>query len=306
MMWLGIVGVALGGITLALLLSGDDGRAEISAELSESIPEIAGFFEVSTMADLREFNEPSADLRARFTSSGEVYRVIDSSVDGARIAMWRMDVPWPGPGPFSSDPDRGFSTEEIVVGTAFASISRSRDASPMSAHQTLGRAIGRKHKGHQGRRGYSFIDHAVDYHSRLACSEILLDEKKETATGFWRRANAFFAGHGISVPRVITDNSSCYRSGAFQAALGPGIKHTFTRPIGRKRRGKPSNSNAPWKPNGPTPPLTHQTKPAPPPTSSGPMTAITTDLTAASETFHPSTLFTTTLGFTSSLPVMST
>ena len=79
MMWLGIVGVALGGITLALLLSGGDGRAEISAELSEYIPEIAGFFEVSTMADLREFNEPRADLRARFTSSGEVYRVIDSS-----------------------------------------------------------------------------------------------------------------------------------------------------------------------------------------------------------------------------------
>ncbi|TFB89112.1 hypothetical protein [Cryobacterium luteum] len=121
MTWLG---VALGGITLAALFSGGDGRAEICAELSESIPEIAGFSEVSTMADLREFNEPSADLRARFTSSGEVYRVIDSSVDRARIALWRRDVPGPGPGPYSSDPERGFSTEEIVVGTACASIER--------------------------------------------------------------------------------------------------------------------------------------------------------------------------------------
>ena len=61
------------------------------------------------------FNEPSADLRARFTSSGEVYRVIDSSVDRARIAIWRMDVPGPGPGPTSSDPDRGLSIKELVV-----------------------------------------------------------------------------------------------------------------------------------------------------------------------------------------------
>ncbi|SEO07856.1 hypothetical protein SAMN05216281_1314 [Cryobacterium luteum] len=87
MMWVGTVGVALGGIILVSLLSGGDGRAEISAELSESIPDIAEFLEVSTMADLREFNEPSPDLRARFTSSGEIYRVMDSSVDRARIAI---------------------------------------------------------------------------------------------------------------------------------------------------------------------------------------------------------------------------
>ena len=37
-------------------------------------------------------------------------------------------------------------------------------------------------------RGYVFLHHAVDDHSRLAYSEIL-DEKKETAAGFWLRAN---------------------------------------------------------------------------------------------------------------------
>ena len=138
MTWLGIVGVALGGITLASLFTGGDGRAEISAELSESIPQIAGFFEVSTMVDLRDFNEPSADLRARFTSSGEVYRVIDSSVDRARIAIWRTDVPGPGPGPHSSDPDRGFSTEELVVGTACASIER-------TGHRVTSTPVGCRH-----------------------------------------------------------------------------------------------------------------------------------------------------------------
>ncbi|WP_411720257.1 hypothetical protein [Mycetocola sp.] len=121
------VSVALGGIALAALLSGCDARAEVSAELRESIPKIAEFSEVATMADLREFNEPSADLRARFTSSGEVYRVIDSSIDRARIALWRIDVPGPGPGPFDPDPDRGFTAEELVVGTACASIERAGD-----------------------------------------------------------------------------------------------------------------------------------------------------------------------------------
>ena len=110
-------------------------------------------------------------------------------------------------------------------------------------HRTLGRAVGRKHKGHQGGRGYSFIHHAVDDHSRLAYSEILLDEKKETAAGFWQRANAFFANHGITVLRVITDNGPCYRSGAFNAALGPGIKHKFTRPYRPQTNGKVERFN---------------------------------------------------------------
>lgn len=97
-------------------------------------------------------------------------------------------------------------------------------------HWMNGRAIGRTHKGRKGGRSYSFIHHAVDDHSRLAYSEILSDEKKETAAGFWERANAFFAEHGIAVLRVITDNGACYRSHAFADALGPGIKHKFTRP----------------------------------------------------------------------------
>jgi hypothetical protein len=38
---------------------------------------------------------------------------------------------------------------------------------------------------HHGGRGYSFLHHAADDHSRLAYSEILGDEKKETAAEFW-------------------------------------------------------------------------------------------------------------------------
>lgn len=62
-------------------------------------------------------------------------------------------------------------------------------------------------------RGYRYLHHAVDDHSRIAYSQILDDERKETAAGFWTRANAFFAGLGVTVTAVMTDNGSCYRSG---------------------------------------------------------------------------------------------
>ncbi|MFH8388079.1 leucine zipper domain-containing protein, partial [Kitasatospora sp. NPDC018058] len=52
--------------------------------------------------------------------------------------------------------------------------------------------------------GYSYIHSAIDDHSRLAYSEVLTDERKETAAAFWRRAQAFFARHGITVERVLT------------------------------------------------------------------------------------------------------
>ena len=40
--------------------------------------------------------------------------------------------------------------------------------------------------------------------------EILTDETKHTAAGFWTRAQAFFTDCGITVLRVLTDNGSCY------------------------------------------------------------------------------------------------
>ena len=91
-------------------------------------------------------------------------------------------------------------------------------------------------------RGYSFLHHAVDDHSRLAYSEILTDERKETAAAFWARANTFFAAAGITVTAVMTDNGACYRSNAFTAALG-NIRHQFTRPYRPQTNGKVERFN---------------------------------------------------------------
>ncbi|MDQ2635346.1 MAG: IS481 family transposase, partial [Actinomycetota bacterium] len=91
-------------------------------------------------------------------------------------------------------------------------------------------------------RGYVFLHHAVDDHSRLAYSEQLSDERKETAAGFWERAHAFFADAGIEVQAVMTDNGACYRSHDFARALGD-IKHRRTRPYRPQTNGKVERFN---------------------------------------------------------------
>ena len=113
-------------------------------------------------------------------------------------------------------------------------------------HRMVGKARGNRNKtGSEANRrpGYTFLHNAVDDHSRLAYTEILGDERKDTAAGFWQRANAFFAAHGITVERVLTDNGSCYRSRAFAQALGTEIKHKFTRPYRPQTNGKVERYN---------------------------------------------------------------
>ena len=109
-------------------------------------------------------------------------------------------------------------------------------------HRMLGRVTGRRDKGHKGGRGYSFLHHAVDDYSRVAYSEILGDEKKETAAAFWSRANTFFESIGVTVTAVMTDNGACYRSHAFAAVLGE-IKHVWTRPYRPQTNGKVERFN---------------------------------------------------------------
>jgi Integrase core domain len=58
----------------------------------------------------------------------------------------------------------------------------------------------------------------VDDATRLAYAEVLCDEKATTAIAFLRRALAFYAAHGITVQRVMTDNGAAYRSTAHALA----------------------------------------------------------------------------------------
>lgn len=108
-------------------------------------------------------------------------------------------------------------------------------------HKTLGRQAGRKNRA---KAGYSYLHNAVDDHSRLAYSEILSDERKETAVSFWQRAHAFFAQAGITVERVLTDNGACYTSHAWRNTLADqGISHKRTRPYRPQTNGKVERFN---------------------------------------------------------------
>ncbi len=92
--------------------------------------------------------------------------------------------------------------------------------------------------------GYSYIHSAVDDHSRLAYSEVLNDERKETAAAFWQRAHAFFTDHGITVERVLTDNGSCYKSFLWRDTLAAaGITHKRIRPYRPQTNGKVERFN---------------------------------------------------------------
>ncbi|WP_406817868.1 IS481 family transposase [Mycobacterium sp. M23085] len=86
-------------------------------------------------------------------------------------------------------------------------------------------------------RGHHFLHTALDGHSRLVYSEILTDERKDTAAAFWTRANSWFNQCGITVRQVLTDNGSCYRSHAFRDALDD-IEHRRTRPYRPQTNGK--------------------------------------------------------------------
>jgi transposase InsO family protein len=110
-------------------------------------------------------------------------------------------------------------------------------------HRTVtpGKTLDRNGNSHVG---YSYIHNAVDDHSRLAYSEILADETKETAVAFWIRAQHFFATHEITVTRVLTDNGSCYKSHLWRDTLtAAGLTHKRTRPYRPQTNGKVERFN---------------------------------------------------------------
>jgi transposase InsO family protein len=107
---------------------------------------------------------------------------------------------------------------------------------PGGGWRVHGKAVERG-RWHRTKVGYAYIHSAIDGYSRLAYSEVLSDELGVTAAEFWQRAACFFADHGITIERVLTDNGSCYRSRAFASALAD-VDHSFTRPYRPATNGK--------------------------------------------------------------------
>ncbi|GGO30312.1 hypothetical protein GCM10010116_60710 [Microbispora rosea subsp. aerata] len=95
---------------------------------------------------------------------------------------------------------------------------------------------------------------ALDDHSRLAYTEILPDECKDTAAAFLIWAAAWFASRKVTIQRVLTDNGACYTSRLWAAiCVGLGITHKCTRPYRRRPTARSNASTAPWPTDGPMP-----------------------------------------------------
>jgi transposase InsO family protein len=87
--------------------------------------------------------------------------------------------------------------------------------------------------------GWEFVHVCIDDASRIAFSQILPDEKKESAIAFLKAALAYYQSLGVEVARVMTDNGSCYKSFAFRDLCRElGLKHIRTKPYTPKTNGK--------------------------------------------------------------------
>jgi transposase InsO family protein len=109
----------------------------------------------------------------------------------------------------------------------------------------LGRIDGIGHRITGNRRdtrrgaGWEILHVAIDDAARLAYSEILPDERKASAIAFLDRALGWFARHGVTVERIMTDNGSAYRSHDFRRACADaGLRHLRTRPYTPRTNGK--------------------------------------------------------------------
>jgi transposase InsO family protein len=112
-----------------------------------------------------------------------------------------------------------------------------------AGHRVTGSRASQKKTRRNGKQvgvaGWEFVHVCVEDATRLAYVEVLEDEKGPTAAGFLRRAVAFYAAHGITVERVMSDNGSCYRSVAHAVVCRAlGLRHLRTRPYRPRTNGK--------------------------------------------------------------------
>jgi len=88
--------------------------------------------------------------------------------------------------------------------------------------------------------GFDYCHAIVDDHSRLAYCELLPDTRAATVTAFTERALGWFARHGISVRRVMTDGAWSYTHNRSLRELlhSRSIHHILTPPYTPRINGK--------------------------------------------------------------------
>ena len=90
-----------------------------------------------------------------------------------------------------------------------------------------------------GGAGWEVLFVAVDDHARIGFTQMHPDERKSSAVAFLQASVSYYAGLGIQVRALLTDNGSPFRSKDFkQACAELNIKHRFTRAYRPQTNGK--------------------------------------------------------------------
>jgi transposase InsO family protein len=175
----------------------------------------------SRVVEMRRGHMPGYEIARRSAlSPASVSRILRR----ARLSRWRDLNPPPAVVRYEHEQPGDLVHLDIKGMTRFGQVSLRGD----------GRMRGRlKHPG------FLALHVAVDDHSRMAFTELLPDQKKQTTIAFLEHARQFYARHGIQVRALLTDNGSSYRSREFkQRCAELEIKHRRTRPYTPRTNGK--------------------------------------------------------------------
>ena len=115
------------------------------------------------------------------------------------------------------------------------------DIKKLGKFDQVGHRITGDRKGQSNARGvgWEFVHVCIDDASRIAFTQIKPDERKRSASAFLKDAVAYYAGLGITVEQVMTDNGSCYRSRTFRNTCRRlSLKHIRTKPYTPRTNGK--------------------------------------------------------------------
>jgi transposase InsO family protein len=102
-----------------------------------------------------------------------------------------------------------------------------------------GHRVTRRRSHGSREQGFEFVHVAIDDASRLAYAQILPDECATSAMNFLKNAVAWFAHHGVTVERVMSDNGSAYVSYRFRdLCQSINVRHLRTKPHRPQTNGK--------------------------------------------------------------------
>ena len=161
---------------------------------------------------------------------------------------------------------------------------------PSQRHQPPRTAPANAASGYRPNIGTAFVHTVIDDHSRVAYAEICTDEKAATAIGVLQRAVAWFAEHGVTVERVLSDNGICLPLPRLARRLRRARHHPQTHPAlpapdQRQDRTIPPH---PGRRLGLRPLLRLRTERRDSPARTGSTSTITTESTPPSEASHRS------------------